>query len=315
MRTGLWRRFGWRLAVRFGRGTYVGSRVEERTRRSEFSLRRWQIPSILIVEMVGTRQRAFIRDLAVRVSDKRSRLSNNDGRIVEYLRKHPDELAFHTSKSLAVEVGVSQAAVIRLARKLGYGGFTELRDAARQELRDGGPTLAARFSERGELSTEDMFRQDIDNLVATQSFVEAELPRAAASIAGASSVYVVGDRETLGLAVFLHRRLHIVLQNVNIIDPSFPDDITRVGPNDAVIVCMFPRYSWLSADLLKRAKSSGARTVVITETAYFHWSMVAPVAVLEGLVAEVAAVSPEETRRRLETTDQFKREQGFFLEG
>jgi DNA-binding MurR/RpiR family transcriptional regulator len=283
--------------------------------------------------MVATYRRAFIRDFAVRVSDKRSRLSNNDWRIVEYIREHPDELAFHTSKSLAVEVSVSQA-VIRLARKLGYGGFTELRDAARQELRDGRPTLAARFWEQGELSTEEMFRQDVDNLIATRSYVEAELPRAAASIAGASVVYVIGDRETLGLAVFLHRRLHIVLQNVNIIDPSFPDDITRVGPNDAVIVCMFPRYSWLSADLLKRAKSSGARTVVITDTAsqdfltgtdhvlvaltesaYFHWSMVAPVAVLEGLVAEVAAVSPEETRRRLETTDQFKSEQGFFLEG
>ncbi len=270
----------------------------------------------------------------MRVSDNRSRLSRKDWRIVEYLREHPDELAFHTSKSLAVEVGVSQAAVIRLARKLGYGGFTELRDAARQELRDGGPTLAARFSERGELSTANMFRQDIDNLIATQSFVEAELPRAAATIAEASAVYVVGDRETLGMAVFLHRRLHIVLQNVNIIDPSFPDDITRVGPDDVVIVCMFPRYSWLSADLLKRARSSGAQTIVVTDTAShdflrgtdhvlvaatesarFHWSMVAPVAVLEALVAEVAAVSPEETRRRLETTDRFKREQGFFLEG
>ena len=75
--------------------------------------------------MVATRQRALIRDLAVRVSDNRSRLSNNDGRIVEYLREHPDELAFHTSKSLAVEVGVSQAAVIRLARKLGYSDVHE----------------------------------------------------------------------------------------------------------------------------------------------------------------------------------------------
>ena len=90
MRTGLWRRFGWRLAVRLGRGNYVGSRVEERTRRFRFSLRKWQLPSILIVEMVGTHRRAFIRDLAVRVSDKRSRLSNNDGRIVEYLREHPE---------------------------------------------------------------------------------------------------------------------------------------------------------------------------------------------------------------------------------
>jgi DNA-binding MurR/RpiR family transcriptional regulator len=266
----------------------------------------------------------------VRVSDNRSRLSNNDRRIVEYLREHPDELAFHTSKSLAVEATVSQKAVIRLARKLGYDGFTELRDTARQELRDGGPTLAARLSERGELSAEDMFRQDVDNLIAPRSFVEAELTRAA-SIVGASAVYVVGDRETLGLAVFLHRRLHIVLQNVNIIDPSFPDDITRVGSNDAVIVCMFLRYSWLSADLLKRTRASGALIVVGTDTdshdfltgtdhvlvaftkgAYFHWSMVAGMAVLEALVVEVAAVSPEETRRHLETTDRFRRESKAF---
>jgi DNA-binding MurR/RpiR family transcriptional regulator len=267
----------------------------------------------------------------VRVSDNRSRLSNNDRRIVEYPREHPDELAFHTSKSLAVEATVSQKAVIRLARKLGYDGFTELRATARQELRDGGPTLAARLSERGELSTEDMFRQDVDNLIAPRSFVEAELTRAAASIAGASAVYVVGDRETLGLAVFLHRRLHIVLQNVNMIDPSFPDDITRVGSNDAVIVCMFPRYSWLSADLLKRTRASGALIVVGTDTdshdfltetdhvlvastksAHFHWSMVAAMAVLEALVVEVAAVSPEETRRHLETTDRFRRESKAF---
>jgi DNA-binding MurR/RpiR family transcriptional regulator len=270
----------------------------------------------------------------VRVSDNRSRLSNNDRRIVEYPREHPDELAFHTSKSLAVEATVSQKAVIRLARKLGYDGFTELRDTARQELRDGGPTLAARLSERGELSTEDMFRQDVDNLIAPRSFVEAQLTRVAASIAGASAVYVVGDRETLGLAVFLHRRLHIVLQNVHIIDPSLPDDITRVGPNEAVIVCMFPvtlGSSWLSADLLKRARSSDALIVVVTDTdshgfltgtdhvlvaftkgAYFHWSMVAGMAVLEVLVVEVAAVSPEETRRHLETTDRFRRESKAF---
>ena len=229
-----------------------------------------------------------------------------------------------------MEATVSQTAVIRLARKLGYDGFTELRDTARQELRDGGPTMAARLSERGELSTEDMFRQDVDNLIAPRSFVEAELTRAA-SIAGASAVYVVGDRETLGLAVFLHRRLHIVLQNVNIIDPSFPDDITRVGSNDAIIVCMFLRYSWLSADLLKRTRASGALIVVGTDTdshdfltetdhvlvastksAHFHWSMVAAMAVLEVLVVEVAAVSPEETRRHLETTDRFSRESKAF---
>jgi DNA-binding MurR/RpiR family transcriptional regulator len=95
-----------------------------------------------------------------------------------------------------------------------------------------------------------------------------------------------------------------------------------------------PRYFWLNADLLKRARSSDALIVVVTDTdshgfltgtdhvlvaftksAHFHWSMVAAMSVLEALVVEVAAVSPEETRRHLETTDRFRREQGFFLEG
>jgi DNA-binding MurR/RpiR family transcriptional regulator len=89
--------------------------------------------------------------------------------------------------------------------------------------------------------------------------------------------------------------------------------------------------SWLSADLLKRARSSDALVVVVTDTdshgfltgtdhvlvaftkgAYFHWSMVAGMAVLEVLVVEVAAVSPEETRRHLETTDRFRRESKAF---
>ena len=51
--------------------------------------------------------------------------------------------------------------------------------------------------------------------------------------------------------------------------------------------------------------------VAATEHARFRGSMVAPVAVL---VAEVAAASPEKTRRWLETTDKLKNEQGF-LEG
>src|SRR4051795_4279568 len=74
------------------------------------------------------------QELDVRVADARGRLSRNDELILAFLRDHLDELAFHTAESLAQGTGVSAAAVVRFARRLGFASFRELRDRAREEL-------------------------------------------------------------------------------------------------------------------------------------------------------------------------------------
>src|SRR4051795_13477705 len=77
------------------------------------------------------------QELGVRVADARGRLSRNDERILAFVRDHLDELAFHTAESLAQGAGVSAAAVVRFARRLGFASFRELRDRARSELQAG----------------------------------------------------------------------------------------------------------------------------------------------------------------------------------
>src|SRR3954453_16941336 len=77
------------------------------------------------------------QQLDVRVSEARGGLSGNDERILDFLRDHLDELAFHTAESLAQGAGVSAAAVVRFSRRLGFASFRELRDRARDELQAG----------------------------------------------------------------------------------------------------------------------------------------------------------------------------------
>lgn len=274
----------------------------------------------------------FNEDFEKRIASVRSLLSRNDRRIVDYIRRHLDELPFHTSDSLSHSVGVSQAAAIRFARRLGYKGFAEFRDLSREELQKGVQTLAGRFNADGETLPGNRFSRDIENLLATEAFIEDELLKAAGTIYRASTVHVLGDRESYGLASFLHRRLHTVLGNVRLLEPSFVDDITCVKESDVVVACLFKRYSRLTITLLHKAKAAGASVVLLTdgehhgfisardhilvsatESLRFHWSMIAPLAVIESLIVEVAAVDPRAARERLEVTDRFKEEQEIFL--
>ena len=101
------------------------------------------------------------QELDVRVADARRRLSRNDERILAFLRDHLDELAFHTAESLAQGTGVSAAAVVRFARRLGFESFRELRDRAREDLQ-GRARGAAGAPTESTLARK--VRRDIENL-------------------------------------------------------------------------------------------------------------------------------------------------------
>jgi DNA-binding MurR/RpiR family transcriptional regulator len=280
------------------------------------------------------RPTSFEQDFAERIAKARGQLSKNDRRIVEYVRENIDELAFHTSDSLADSVGVSRAAIVRLARRLGYENFTKLRNLARDELQNRTQSLVNRFDASQPKSLFDRkVHQDIQNLMFTRKLVRDEIHKAATTIHEASVVYVLGHRETYALALYLQRMLHIIRPDVQVVDPGFPDKITRVRPEDVVVACTFRRYSRVTASLLRVAKDAGAQIIVLTDggapdfgphadqmlvtatqSPTLYPSRVAAVVVIEGLVAEVAALDPGATRNSLETIQRFTHEQKMLME-
>jgi DNA-binding MurR/RpiR family transcriptional regulator len=299
--------------------------------------------AIRIGTLLGVKQSvqqpvSFARDFSERVAEAREKLSSNDERIVAYILEHPGEIPFMTAEALGRAVGVSRAAIVRLAYRLGYDGFTHLRDVARDEFQGGeqfqGNSIISRFlaTDTDALSDANV-RQDIQNLILTYRLVSEVLPGAAAAISAAANVHVIGSREDFGLAFLLHRSLHYIRPGVRLTDEAFPDEVYQLTMEDAAIALIFRRYPKLSVSLLKEAKVRGASTVLITnvpahdfashadhvlptatDSPMLYRSMVAPVAVIQSLVAEIANLEPERTRKSLEAYEQFVQEQNLLLE-
>jgi DNA-binding MurR/RpiR family transcriptional regulator len=273
------------------------------------------------------------QELDVRVADARGRLSRNDELILVFLRDHLDELAFHTAESLAQGTGVSAAAVVRFARRLGFASFRELRDRARAELQ-GSPDAAASMAGDGHGSTlTRKVRRDIENLELLPRMLEAPLVAAAKAIAGARTTWFVGNRETYGVAVYGQRLLHHMRVGVRLVNPSFTDELRAIDPEDVLIACTFRPYARQTLELIAYARDAGAKIVVVTdgrghdfldaadvvlavpvESPTLLLSFTPAVCVLEALIAQVAMLDADRTHDTLDATARFVAEQHLLVD-
>lgn len=281
----------------------------------------------------GVTASEFAREFRRRAVEVEDKLSKNDRRIVGYLREHLEELPFHTADSLAEATSVSRAAIVRLAHRLGYEGFAELRELARHELRAAGRSPLARFR-AGDPDSHFTHKLQLDheNLALTQMMGEEAIAGVAEALAAAPSIYVVGNGVSAGLALYFHRVLHGVRPEVHFVDATFPDSLARISPGDAVVAFLFRRYSRLTVALIDRARELGATIVILgdgggrrfageqdrilvaaTESPTLYPSMVGAAFLLEALVAATAAANPERTQDTLEERERFISEQHLLL--
>jgi DNA-binding MurR/RpiR family transcriptional regulator len=276
--------------------------------------------------------RSFAREFELRLAN--ARLSKNDEQIVAFLRDHVDELAFHTSESIAQGAGVSRAAVVRFSRRLGYTGFAALRAHHREQLQQVPAETAQRDADAQDQSLlSRKVRRDRDNLELLPTMLGADLEHAATRIAAAERVWLLANRETHGLIVYLYRLLHHVRANVHLVDPAFPDPLRDIGPRDALLACTFRPYARQTLALTKHARTNGAAVIVLTdghghtffepsdtvlsvavESPTVFLSFVSAVAALEALAAYIARIDPDETYATLEGTDRFVESQRLMLE-
>lgn len=280
---------------------------------------------------------AFRQELSARITTAQGTLTANDDQIAEHLESHLAELPFETADSISAGVGVSRAAVVRFAYKLGYPGFAALRDASRRQFQPGARSPLARFSSTaggGEVShqvSHAKFVTDRHNLDTTWSMVTSQLQGAARDVALARQVYVGGNGNSYGLAVYLHRLLHSARAGTHLLTPSLPDEAADLTADDALVICLFRRYMVSSVRTLERVARIGAKTVAITDGCSYPFlrgvthvlavntesptlfqSMVAAVATLESLAANVAEVAPAETTRLLDARERIAMEESSF---
>ena len=210
-----------------------------------------------------------------RLNASAASLSSNDAAIAAYLRRNPIAGALSTADQLARGAGVSKAAVVRFAIRLGYPGFTELREHLRQQLvhqqaeslsvDDDGGTDDVRIFLSSKLASD---------LASLSSFVESvdqhDLQRCAELLVQRdATVFVAGHRRGFAAAMFAQRMFNWVRPGVRLWrmeEPGLALALDEIRAGDVVLAFAFRRYPRVTGVLLEYAREVGASTILVTES-------------------------------------------------
>ena len=252
-------------------------------------------------------------------------------KIGKYLLENYATAAGMTAAKLAVTVGTSESTVVRYAADLGYKGYPELQAALKESIRSTLTSLQrmelSAASTGGEAFSRSM-RADIENIKKTLAETDVHIfDLVAEKLIAARRIYIIGARSATSLAMFLEFYLTQLFDDVRLVQTvaggEVFDRMLSVGEQDVVIGISFPRYSRRTLDALDFSKKKGAYVVGITDSANsplaaladsavfahnendcFVDSLVAPMAVLNALIAAVTAKQPEESVARLSEMEQ-----------
>jgi len=271
-------------------------------------------------------------DIIKNIDDKSKTLSKSHKKIAEYILSKCEKAAYMTAGRLSDETGVSEATVVRFAYELGYDGYPAFQKALKDYVKAQMTT-----AQRMELAYEKMASGDIlaSTLKADIGYIEKTLETldkkqfelAADAISNADTIYVTGVRSAAGLAEFARFYLHLIFDNVQMINSTGGDglfeQILNVGKNDVLIGISFPRYSKTTLKAISYAKANGATVIGITDsenspvaensdiclisrsdTASFVDSLVAPLSVINALIAAVGIKNRDKMQKNLERLEQ-----------
>jgi DNA-binding MurR/RpiR family transcriptional regulator len=270
-----------------------------------------------------------VDNMLVLAPSEYEQLSPKQQRIARFVAENPSVAAFSTVSELAVQAGTSAATVVRFAQALGFSGYDEFQQNIRHGyLRTLRPleTLAVR-SNASANAFEAQLMQDIDNLRMTLGSLHIdELQAVVARIARAHHILIISSGSYSSVGVVLGHLLGYMGYHANCEDrggAQITAALTPLTPDDLLIGVSFWKGVRETTRALQWASQRGIPTVAITDTVYsplarhathrlvfptestsFFQSMVAPLSIVYGLIAELARTADAEHARRMAEAEE-----------
>lgn len=203
-----------------------------------------------------------------------ARLTQADRRLLGTLLADPEGAPFLSTTELAGRAGVNQAAAVRLAKKLGFSGYPELRVVLRQDLL--GRSEPARRVERrlaGSGGNPDllaaMIESEARSLEGIASHVtQAQLDAAAATLIAARRVLLFAQGHAAALAGLLDRRLRRSGLSTLLLTGQgreLAERLLDLESSDVVLALALHAVPRGLRPVLARARRRGAGAVVVSD--------------------------------------------------
>jgi DNA-binding MurR/RpiR family transcriptional regulator len=202
-----------------------------------------------------------------------ARLTRADRRLLGALLTDPRNAAFFSTTELAQRAGVNQATAVRLAKKLGFAGYPEMRASLRHDLLS--RSEPARRIERriAESRDPDLLTALIDSEVLALEGVRAhvaqgQLDAVAATLIPARRVLLFGQGHATSLVDLMDRRLRrsgFATRLLTHQGRELAERLLDLQPQDVVLAFAFHAVPRGLRPVLAHARATGARTVLISD--------------------------------------------------
>ena len=192
----------------------------------------------------------------------------------------PEQAAVRSISELADILGVNPSTLTRLAKRLGYDGFSDFQGVFRDAIADdtgyfysrqAGRLLASRAGAGTEIEVfERLARESIANIEGFIAQLDAgQLRGAAGLLAEARRVRLHGVRQFHALASFLAYGLGMLRSDVALLDAprlGEAEAISQLEPEDVVVVASCAPYTRSVVQVAETAGANGLAVVAITDS-------------------------------------------------
>jgi DNA-binding MurR/RpiR family transcriptional regulator len=215
--------------------------------------------------------------LSAYISSRFDEFSRSQKDVAQYVVDHLDEVAFHTAEELARRANTSSSTVVRFSQALGFEGFPELQEAAREEYRHvhrrvdqtaGVEPVAPLFS-LDQTPFEQVVAADHVNLEETARRVSrSEIEGAIEALAAAERILIAGTDQMAFFASYLRHLLMLLDVRAEIAASPSQEALSRLGRIDEgtlVIGLSAGRPHPLVVRAMKIARHRRAHTVAIVD--------------------------------------------------
>ncbi|WAL68087.1 MurR/RpiR family transcriptional regulator [Amycolatopsis cynarae] len=247
--------------------------------------------------------------------------------VLEVLVSQPRRASFGSTGELAQLAGVNVATVTRTAQALGFAGWPALQQELRARyLSSLSAPQVAEEHHGADSPASASLRRDLDSLALLhRRFDEDEIRCVAEGIAEARRTVVIADGSYSAVGIAFAHNARLAGYDVHAVtngDAELANIMAKLGQDDVLVAISFWRLYESTVLAANEARDRGARVFVLTDAASpalagaaervlmipaegvtFFPSLTAGMALVQAVVAQLAAVDPVRTNESIEAAE------------
>lgn len=222
-----------------------------------------------ILKSISSKTYGSLRD---RLLDHVNQLSRQQRLIAEYLLDHLQEVPFLSVPQLAQRSGASEATVVRLCQAIGFDGFSDMKMAVVENLREEMNKPDTEPSDDAVSGTdvlEAVAELERHNIHTTLESIDRDsFARVASLLHGANHTFTFGlgiSAYLAELAAYLFTEHGLRANRLSTHFTSPREQLVTLRDSDVLMVFSFPPYSLQTLEVLEEASRRNAKTIAITD--------------------------------------------------